>query len=66
MDIVFTNGTIRLVTVDENRTSFLVNGHRLKLYHRQTSKDAFIKHLSNTSGLMVVGVENAPSALKKK
>jgi hypothetical protein len=55
VDAVFDNGTVRLVTIDENRTSFLVNGHRLKLYHHPTSKDAFIKHLSDTSGLMVVG-----------
>ena len=62
VSVVFDNGIVRLVTVDENRTSFLVNGHHLKLYHRPTSKDAFIKHISDTSGLMVVSAENAPSA----
>eukprot|EP00253_Pinus_taeda_P008031 PITA_08031 len=62
VDAMFDNGTVRLVTIDDTRTSFLVNGHRLKLCHPPTSKDAFIKHLYDKSGLMVVGVENALSA----
>jgi len=62
VDAMFDNGTIRLVKIDDTRSSFLVDEHRLKLYHHPTSKDAFIKHLSDKSGLMVVGTENASSA----
>ena len=58
VDAVFDNGTVRLVTIDDTRTSFIVNGHRLRLYHRPTSKDAFIKQLSEKSGLKVITVEN--------
>lgn len=58
VDDVFDNGTI-----DETCTSLLVNGHHLKIYHCPTSKDAFIKNLSNNSGLMVFGAENALFAL---
>jgi hypothetical protein len=58
VDAVFDNGTVRLVTIDENHTSFLVNGHRLKLYHRPASRNAFVKHLSDSSDLMVVGMKD--------
>ena len=58
VDIVFDNGTVRLSTIDENHTSFLVNGHHLKLYHRPASKDAFVKNLSALSDLMVIGKED--------
>ena len=46
VNAVFDNGTVRLVTIDDTHTSFIVNGHRLRLYHRLASKDAFIKQLS--------------------
>ena len=62
VDAMFDNETVRLVAIDETRTSFLVNGHCLKLYHCPTSKDAFVKNLSDKSGLMVVDAENDSSA----
>lgn len=58
VDVVFDNRIVRLVMIEETRTYFLVNGHHVKLYHHPTSKDVFIKHLSNKYDLMVVGVEN--------
>ena len=61
MNAIFDNGTVRLVTIDDTRTSFIVNGRRLRLYHRPASKDAFIKQLSEKSGLKVISVENLSS-----
>ena len=61
VDAVFDNGTVRLITIDENHTSFLVNGNHLKLYHHLASKDAFVKHLSALSDLMVIGIEDTLS-----
>jgi len=62
IDEVFDNGTVRLVTIDDTHASFIINGHRLRLYHHTGSKDAFIKHLSDKSSLKVVSVENSSSA----
>ena len=45
MDRVFDNGTIHLVTIDENRVPLFANGHRLRLYHKPISKDAFISQI---------------------
>ena len=42
IDKVFDNGTICLTTIDENQTTLFTNGHRLWLYHKPISKDAFI------------------------
>jgi hypothetical protein len=57
VDTVFDNGMVRLITIDENHTSFLVNRHRLKLYHHPASRNAFVKHLSESSDLMIVGMK---------
>ena len=62
VDAVFDNGTVRLVTINDTRVSFIANGHRLRLYHRPASKDAFVKHLSEKSSLKVISAENSSSA----
>jgi hypothetical protein len=38
IDIVFPNGTVRLLTIDDSRTPLLVNGHRLRLYQHPFPK----------------------------
>ena len=62
VNVVFDNGIVRLVTIDDTRASFIVNGNCLRLYHLPTSKDAFIKHLSKKSSLKVISAENSSSA----
>ena len=42
VDRVFDNGTVLLVTIDDNRAPLFANGHRMQLYHKPISKDAFI------------------------
>jgi hypothetical protein len=41
VDIVFPNGTVSLLTIDDSKTSLLVNGHRLCLYQCPISKEDF-------------------------
>lgn len=41
IDVVFPNGTVRLLTIDDNRTPLLVNGYRLRPYQRPISKEDF-------------------------
>jgi len=66
VDALFDNGMVRLIIIDENHTSFLVNGHRLKLYHHPASRNAFVKHLSDSFDLMVVGMKDTLTLFKKK
>ena len=46
VDRVFDNDTVRLVTIDDNRLPLLANGHRLRLYRKPISKDAFISQIA--------------------
>jgi hypothetical protein len=41
VDIVFPNGTVRLLTIDDSKTLLLVNGHQLRLYQCPISKEDF-------------------------
>jgi len=43
VDKAFENGTVRMVTIDEEHTPLIENGHRLRIYHKPTSKASFFK-----------------------
>ena len=38
----FDNGSVKIKTIDGSQIYFVVNGHRLRLYHQPTSKQNFI------------------------
>ena len=38
----FDNGLVEIKTIDGSQVSFVVNEHRLRLYHQPTSKQDFI------------------------
>eukprot|EP00253_Pinus_taeda_P012991 PITA_12991 len=40
---IFDNGVVKIKTIDKESTSLLVNGHRLEVYNRPISKEAFMK-----------------------
>ena len=46
VDRVFDNGTVRLVTIDENHAPLFAKGHRLRMYHKPISKDAFTSQIA--------------------
>ena len=54
VDKVFDNKTVRLTTIDENHTSLFENGHRLRLYHKPISKDAFISQVTTDLDFQLV------------
>ena len=41
----FDNGSVEIKTIDGSQVSFVVNGHRLRLYHQPTSKHDFIHNV---------------------
>ena len=43
---VYENRSIKLTTIDGEGNTFIVNGHRLKLYHKPISKEDFIQTVS--------------------
>ena len=38
----FDNGSVEIKTIDGSQISFIVNGHRLRLYHQPISKQDFM------------------------
>ena len=42
----FDNGSVEIKTIDDSQVSFVVNGHRLRLYHKPISKQEFLQDVS--------------------
>ena len=43
IDQVFENRSVKLTNIDEEDKTFIVNGHRLKIYHKPINKEDFIQ-----------------------
>eukprot|EP00253_Pinus_taeda_P030398 PITA_30398 len=54
IDKVFRNGAVRIKTIDEHQTPLIVNGHRLKIYHKPLSKEEFVKIFQDSSAIRLV------------
>ena len=50
------NGTITLITIDGFGAPFLVNGHRLQIYHHPLTKESFYQQVSNDPTLQILAV----------
>jgi hypothetical protein len=61
VDIIFDNGTVKIITIDEDHTLLLINGHQLHVYHHPLSREAFVKTLNVHSNFEIVGTEALPS-----
>ena len=58
---VFDNGLVIIRTIDDEKESFLVNGHRLRLYRKPMSKGQFISDLQTHGEFEIMGVEELSS-----
>ena len=56
----FDNGSIRIKTIDDSNISFVVNGHRLRLYHKPISKHDFLQDISQQQTMELVEGEVSP------
>jgi len=61
VEICHDNGSMQIIIIDEEVISFLVNGHRLKMYKRPLSKQEFIDSI-NKIVMMVEQVLAPPSS----
>ena len=43
---IFYNGSVKIRTIDEEQATFVVNGYRLKVYHKPLSTQEFIHNMS--------------------
>ena len=60
IDEVFSNGEVRIKTIDEFQTPLIVNGHRLKIYHKPLSKEDFVKIFQENSAMRLVEKNSSP------
>ncbi|XP_057865396.2 uncharacterized protein LOC131073050 [Cryptomeria japonica] len=49
----FSNGAVQLSTIDLVKFKLLVNGHRLRLYHKPISKEKFLKQFANPKNVEI-------------
>ena len=45
VETTFENGAVRIKTLDEQPSSFKMNGHRLRVYTKPLSKEEFIQNI---------------------
>ena len=43
---VYDNGLVKLQIIDDEASSFIVNGHRLNLYNKPINKQDFLRQIS--------------------
>jgi hypothetical protein len=60
VDTVDENGVVKIKTIDDGQVSFVVNGHRLKFYHKPISKEDFPQVMSADKALALVDGEAPP------
>ena len=58
--ITFDNGSIKIKKIDGSQISFVVNGHRLRIYHQPTSKQDFIQKILQQNEMELVEGEAIP------
>ena len=60
---IFDNGSVRVKTIDDDKTYFVVNGHRLKIYHKPLSHDHFLQDVQKDPRLELVHANDQPHGL---
>ena len=60
VDEVFDNGSLRIKTIDGSQTSFVLNGHRLKIYHQPLSKQQFLQEVRRDPETKLVHENDQP------
>ena len=61
IDKVFDNGAVKIRKIDEEKVHLLVNGHRLKVYHKPISREDFVKIFQDNTDMKLV--KKNPSSL---
>ena len=56
----FDNGSVKIKTIDVSKVSFVVNRHRVRLYHQPTSKHDFIQNFLQQNEMELVEWEAIP------
>ena len=61
--IDFDNGSVKIKTIEGSEVSFIVNGHRLRLYHQPTSRQDFVQNVLHQREMELIEEELIPHPL---
>ena len=61
--IAFDNGSVKIKPIDGSEVSFIVNGHRLRLYNQPTSRQVFIQNILQKREMELIEEEVIPPPL---
>ena len=50
---VYDNGLVKLQTIDDEASTFIVNGHRPKIYNKPVNKEYFLQQISQQQEMEV-------------
>ena len=56
----FDNGSLKIKPIDGSEVSFIVNGHRLRLYHQPTSRQDFVQNVLQQREMELIEEEVIP------
>ena len=56
----FDNGLVKIKTIDGSEVSFIVNGHKLRLYHQPTSRHDFVENVLQHREIELIEEEVIP------
>ena len=56
----FDNGSVKIKTIDGSKVSFIVSGHRLRIYHQPTSRHDFIEKFLQQREIELIEEEFIP------
>ena len=56
----FDNGSVKMKTINHSEVSFIVNGHRLRLYHQPTSRQDFVQNVLQHREMELIKEEVIP------
>ena len=63
VELISDNGSVKIHTIDDHKISFLVNGHRLRLYQKPMSKEKFLSNILTQDNFKIMNVADSSSTL---
>ena len=59
---MYGNGLVKLQTIDDKASTFIVNGHRMKIYNKPVDKEYFLQQISQQREMEVLDKHTSVSA----
>lgn len=51
---IFDNGSVKVTSIDQEGQAYLVNGHRLRIYHKPVNREDFMRTVSQEKEVQIL------------